>query len=292
MKDWLTFGAMDIADDAVAFFSMDNLKVVLNQILAWATDVVIKLVVALVIWKLGKFAMKWVIRFVDKALTKAGVENSVVKFINSIVKVGVYAVIAIIILDVLGIQTASLIAVFGSAALAVSMSLQGSLSNFAGGILILIFKPFRVDDYIIANGLEGTVISIEMLYTKLRTVDNKIVMMPNGTLSNSNIVNVGVEGVRRLDMNVGISYGSDIKKAKALLKGILENYPTVFKDREIVVIVKELDADCVTLETRVWVKQEDYFDTRFELLELYKQAFDSNGVEIPFSQLDVRIRQD
>ncbi len=292
MEEFLAFGATDVAEEAALLFSMDNIKGVLNQLLNWATDLVIKIIVAFIIWKIGKFAMKWVIKIADRALRRAGVEQTVVNFINSIVKVGVYAVIAIIMLDVMGVQTASLIAVFGSAALAVSMSLQGSLSNFAGGILILVFKPFRVDDYIIANGLEGTVISIEMLYTKLRTADNKIIMMPNGALSNSNIINVGVEGIRRLDVNVGISYGSDIAKAKKLLYEVLENYPTVLKDKETRVIVKELDADCVTLETRAWVLQDDYFDTRFELLELYKKAFDDNGIEIPFSQLDVRIKQD
>ncbi|MBQ4283327.1 MAG: mechanosensitive ion channel [Lachnospira sp.] len=292
MNKFVLFSAADLADDVTAMFAAEDIKGVLGQLVGWATDFIIKLLIVFIIWKLGKFVMKWVIKFVDKALEHAGIEESVVKFINSIVKVGVYAVIAIIILDVLGIQTASLIAVFGSAALAVSMSLQGSLSNFAGGILILVFKPFRLGDYIVANGLEGTVISIEMLYTKLRTVDNKIIMMPNGVLSNSNIINVGVEGIRRLDVNVGISYGSDIAKAKTLLRNVLENYPTVFKDKEIVVIVKELDSSCVTLETRVWVKQDDYFDTKFELLELYKKTLDGNGIEIPFNQLDVHIKQD
>lgn len=290
MKEFLVFGAADLSEAAGAF-TVDNLKNIASQVISWGVDFLIKVLVAFVIWKVGKFAMKWVVKIVDKALTKAGVEESVVKFINSIVKIGVYAVVLIVILDILGVQTASLIAVFGSAALAISMSLQGSLSNFAGGILILIFKPFRLGDYIVANGLEGTVISIEMLYTKLRTVDNKIIMMPNGNLSNSNIINVGVEGIRRLDINVGIGYGSDIHKAKELLRGVLETYPTVFKDKEITVIVKELDSSCVTLETRVWVKQGDYFDTRFELLELYKKAFDANGIEIPFSQLDVHIKQ-
>ena len=172
------------------------------------------------------------------------------------------------------------------------MSLQGSLSNFAGGILILIFKPFRIGDYIVVGSNEGTVVSIEILYTKLKTVDNKIIMMPNGALSNSNITNVGVEGTRRLDMQIGISYGSDIKQAKSILKGILENYPTIDKTKDIMVVVKDLDASCVTLETRAWVSQADYWDTRFELLELYKKEFDENKIEIPFNQLDVHMRQD
>ena len=291
MDLFLTSETMETVQETMAYFTVDNMKYMFKQALDVATVFLIKLVIAFLIWKIGKIAVKWLIKMVDKALDRAGVEESVVKFINSIVRVCGYAVILIIILDLLGVQTASLIAVFGSAALAISMSLQGSLSNFAGGILILVFKPFRVDDYIVANGMEGTVISIEMLYTRLRTGDNKIIMMPNGNLANSNIVNVGVEGIRRLDMTIGIGYESDIVKAKELLRDVLNNYPTVFKDKEIRVMVKNLDADCVTLETRVWVKHEDYFDTRVELLELYKKTFDSNGIEIPYSQMDVHIKQ-
>lgn len=278
-------------DEAKAFFTMDNLKVVLNQIVSWGVDLIIDIIIALIIWKVGKFVIKWSVQICNKALERAGVDIGVNKFICSILKFGIYAVVLIIILDVLGIQTASLIAVFGSAALAISMSLQGSLSNFAGGILILLFKPFRIGDYIVVGSYEGTVVSIEILYTKVKTVDNKVIMMPNGTLSNSNIVNVGVEGTRRLDMQIGIGYGSDVKKAKSILKGILENYPAVDKTKDIKVIVKDLDASCVTLETRVWVSQEDYWDTRFELLEMYKKEFDANGIEIPFNQLDVHMKQ-
>ena len=169
------------------------------------------------------------------------------------------------------------------------MSLQGSLSNFAGGVLILIFKPFKVGDYIVVGNYEGTVRTIEILYTKLTTVDNKVVMLPNGTLSNSNIVNVGAEDFRRLDIEMSIGYSSDLKLAKTLLNTIVNNNPAVIKDRDIKVIVKSLDESCVTLETRVWVKTEDYWDTRFTLLEEYKAEFDKNGIEIPFNQMDVHI---
>lgn len=198
----------------------------------------------------------------------------------------------LIILDVLGFQTASLIAVFGSAALALSMSLQGSLSNMAGGILILIFKPFSLGDYIVACGCEGRVVSIEILYTKLKTSDNRVIMMPNGELANSNIINVGAEGVRRLDINIGIGYGSDVTKAKEILRDIVEKYPLVLREKGVTVVVKSLDDSCVTLETRCWVTQDTYWDTRFIFLEKFKQEFDKNGIEIPFNQLDVHVRQD
>jgi hypothetical protein len=144
-------------------------------------------------------------------------------------------------------------------------------------------------DYIVVGNYEGTVRTIEILYTKLTTVDNKVVMLPNGTLSNSNIVNVGAEDFRRLDIEMSIGYSSDLKLAKTLLNTIVNNNPAVIKDRDIKVIVKSLDESCVTLETRVWVKTEDYWDTRFTLLEEYKAEFDKNGIEIPFNQMDVHI---
>ena len=278
--------------EAEAFFSADNIKKVFSQVLDWSVDKLLQIVVAVVVYKIGKQVIKWLIKICSKALERAGFDVGVIKFINSVVKIGSYCVIFLVILDILGFQTASLTAVFGSAALAVSMSLQGSLSNFAGGILILIFPPFKVGDYIISGSCEGTVSSIDMLYTKLKTADNRVIMMPNGTLSNSNIVNVGAEGVRRLDMQIGISYGSDVTKAKELLRDIVTNYPSVDKSREISVVVKSLDASCVTIETRAWVSQEAYWDTKFILFEKFKQVFDENGIEIPYNQLDVRVRQD
>ncbi len=277
---------------AEAFFSADNIKKVFSQVLDWSVDKLLQIVVAVVVYKIGKRVIKWLMKICSKALERAGFDVGVIKFINSVVKIGSYCVIFLVILDILGFQTASLIAVFGSAALAVSMSLQGSLSNFAGGILIMIFRPFKVGDYIISGSCEGTVSSIDMLYTKLKTADNRVIMMPNGTLSNSNIVNVGAEGVRRLDMQIGISYGSDVTKAKELLRDIVTNYPSVDKSREINVVVKSLDASCVTIETRAWVSQEAYWDTKFILFEKFKQVFDENGIEIPYNQLDVRVRQD
>ena len=262
--------------EAEAFFSADNIKKVFSQVLDWSVDKLLQIVVAVVVYKIGKQVIKWLIKICSKALERAGFDVGVIKFINSVVKIGSYCVIFLVILDILGFQTASLIAVFGSAALAVSMSLQGSLSNFAGGILIMIFRPFKVGDYIISGSCEGTVSSIDMLYTKLKTADNRVIMMPNGTLSNSNIVNVGAEGVRRLDMQIGISYGSDVTKAKELLRDIVTNYPSVDKSREISVVVKSLDASCVTIETRAWVSQEAYWDTKFILFEKFKQVFDEN----------------
>ncbi len=280
------------AEEARFFFNKENMTGMITQFADTAVSKVIDIIIALVIWKLSKYLIRWILKITVKALEKAGFDVGVIKFISSFIKAGVYAVVMLVILDILGFQTASLIAVFGSAALALSMSLQGSLSNMAGGILILLFKPFVVGDYIVSGSCEGTVVSIDILYTKLRMIDNKMVMMPNGALANSNIINVGAGGVRRLDIAVGIGYGSDVTKAKAVLRQIIEEYPLVLKDKGIDVVVKSLDESCVTLETRCWVNQDAYWDTRFIFLERFKQEFDRNGIEIPFNQLDVHVKQD
>lgn len=282
----------EMAEEARAFFNKENISNLIMQFTDSAIGKIIDIIIAIMIWKLSKYLVNWVLKVCNRAFLKAGFDIGVIKFICSFVKIGIYAVVMLIILDVLGFQTASLIAVFGSAALALSMSLQGSLSNMAGGILILIFKPFSLGDYIVACGCEGKVVSIEILYTKLKTSDNRVIMMPNGELANSNIINVGAEGVRRLDINIGIGYGSDVTKAKEILRDIVEKYPLVLRDKGVTVVVKSLDDSCVTLETRCWVTQDAYWDTRFIFLEKFKQEFDKNGIEIPFSQLDVHVRQD
>ena len=268
---------------------MAEINSIVEQITHWGLSGIWKIVFALLIWFIGKKLISLSLKLLKKVFDRGSIDVGVVNFTMSIIKFALYAVLILMVIVELGIQTTSLITVFGSAALAVGMSLQGSLSNFAGGVLILIFKPFKVGDYIVVGNYEGTVRTIEILYTKLTTVDNKVVMLPNGTLSNSNIVNVGAEDFRRLDIEMSIGYSSDLKLAKTLLNTIVNNNPAVIKDRDIKVIVKSLDESCVTLETRVWVKTEDYWDTRFTLLEEYKAEFDKNGIEIPFNQMDVHI---
>ena len=268
---------------------MAEINSIVEQITHWGLSGIWKIVFALLLWFIGKKLISLSLKLLKKVFDRGSIDVGVVNFTMSIIKFALYAVLILMVIDELGIQTTSLITVFGSAALAVGMSLQGSLSNFAGGVLILIFKPFKVGDYIVVGNYEGTVRTIEILYTKLTTVDNKVVMLPNGTLSNSNIVNVGAEDFRRLDIEMSIGYSSDLKLAKTLLNTIVNNNPAVIKDRDIKVIVKSLDESCVTLETRVWVKTEDYWDTRFTLLEEYKAEFDKNGIEIPFNQMDVHI---
>ena len=258
---------------------MEQITSIVEQITHWGLTGIWKILFAIIIWFVGKKVIALCMKFLKKVFDKGSLDPGVVNFTMSIIRFALYSVLILMVIDELGIQTTSLVTVFGSAALAIGMSLQGSLSNFAGGVLILIFKPFKVGDYIVVGNLEGTVRTIELLYTKLTTVDNKVVMLPNGALSNSNIVNVGAEDNRRLDIEMSIGYSSDLKLAKNILSDILAADNSILKDKEVKVIVKSLDESCVTLETRAWVKTEDYWDTRFELLEEYKSEFDKNGIE-------------
>lgn len=276
-------------EEFASFFSFDNLKNIFDQLCTWSLSLVGKIILAILIWFVGKKLIKICVRMVNKLLDKGSLDVGVVHFISSSLRFVLYAVLFMIVVGQLGFETTSLITLFGSAALAIGMSLQGSLANFAGGLLILVFKPFQVGDYIVSNNMEGTVVSIELLYTRLHTVDNKTVMLPNGALSNSNIMNVGSEKERRLDIALGVSYSADLKKAKEVMMTVLQNTEAVIKDKEIQVIVKSLDASCVTLESRVWVSQENFWNTRFELLETYKEELEKNGIEIPFNQLDVHV---
>ena len=276
-------------DEITRFFSIAHVKQLLNDLGNWSVSLIGKIVIAVLIWFIGKK----IIRVLDKLVKKMMELRrtlGVVNFVVSVLKFVMYAILIMIVVDKLGFQTTSLLTLFGSAALAIGMSLQGSLSNFAGGILILIFKPFKVGDYIIVGTNEGTVKSIEILYTRLVTIDNKVVMLPNGSLSNSSIVNVGAENTRRIDIQIGIGYSSDIPKAKKLLEQVINSEKGILKDKDILVVVKSLDESCVTLETRAWVNTADYWNVRFNLLERYKNIFDENGIEIPFNQLDVHMK--
>jgi len=265
-----------------------TLAVLGNSILAFAINVLIALVILFVGNKLIKYIVKLFYKITEKANLDAGVK----KFLASIVRVALYAVLVVIIADRFGIDTTSFIAVLGSAGLAVGLALQGSLSNFAGGVLILVLRPFRVGDYIIDNstGREGTVEEVSLFCTKLVTPDNKAITIPNGSLSNSAITNVSVKGTRRLDLVVGIGYSADLKLAKKLILEVISKREKVLKDQDVTVFVDNLGASSVDIGFRCWVNCADYWTEKWEITEAVKEAFDANGVEIPFNQLDVHMK--
>ena len=281
----------DVIEKTTDFFSVDNLKNILNSFLAGAQLYAWKIILAIIIWIIGKRLIRFAVKIMNKALGKTGLDTGVAKFLCSLTRFAAYIIILIQIIKILGFETSTFVALLGTAGLAFGLALQGSLSNFAGGVLILIFKPFRVDDYIVSGVNEGTVKVIDLLYTKLVTIDNKTITIPNGMLANSSVVNVCSQDTRRIDIQIPIGYTSDIKKAKGLLHDILAEQPQIFKDQDITVIVKSLDDNRVLLETRAWVSTGNYWDTKCELLEKFLEVFNENGIDIPFSKVDVNIEK-
>ena len=281
----------EVVEETQRFFTMNDMRTILDKFIEWCASTVGTIVWALIVWVIGKKILKALIKVLGKALDRSRLDEGVTKFMLSLSRFAGNVVLVIMIIDILGFDTTSFIAVLGSAGIALGMSLQGSLANVAGGILILLFKPFAVGDYIVAGGYEGNVTTIDLLYTKLITIDNKMVTIPNGTLSNSSIVNVASQPQRRLDIQIGIGYSSDLKLTKRLLLDAMNKQAGVLTDKDIMVVVKSLDDSCVTLETRCWVMTSDYWNVRFALLEGYKETFDDNGIEIPFNQMDVHIVQ-
>ncbi len=269
-------------------FTEEMLKGLGEKAINFGLDILIALVILFIGKKIIKLLNKIVKRIFDKVNLDLGVE----KFLMSLINLALYAILIIMIAKQIGFDTASLITVIGSAGLAIGLALQGSLSNFAGGVLILVLKPFRVGDYIVdgGTGLEGVVEDIDIFYTKLATPDNKSVCIPNGSLSNSGITNVSAKGERRLDFTVGIGYTSDIKLAKQLITDIIAKREKVLKDKDVTVFVGNLGESSVDIGFRCWVNGADYWTEKWEILEEVKLTFDANGIEIPFNQLDVHMK--
>ena len=260
---------------------LQNLKpnVILDTLKSWLPGLMsfgYRLAIAILILVIGNRIVHVVRRFLQKTFERMNMDPSVSRFL--------------IAADKLGIPSASIIALLGSAGLAVGLSLQGSLANVAGGILLMLLRPFGVHDYIVSDGYEGTVQSIGLAYTTIITVDNKKITIPNGQISNSTVVNVTAQEKRRVDLVVGIGYSSDMKKAKELIRCVYENHPLVLAEDGITVYVNELADSAVMIGGRGWTKTENYWQVRWDVLEGIKEAFDANGIEIPFNQMDINIR--
>lgn len=250
-----------------------------------------RVLICLILFWIGTKIIKFICKIVKKALDRSNVDVGAEQFIGSMTKAVLYALLVFMIAVRLGIDASSVAALIASGGVAIGLALQGSLSNFAGGVLILLLKPFVVGDYIVehSHGNEGTVKEIKTFYTKLSTIDNKIIVIPNGTLANSSLTNVTAKEMRRLDLTVDISYDSDLKKAKQLIHNILEKEEGTIKSEEILVYVDELAAHSVVIGARAWVKTEDYWPIRWRMLEEIKLTMDANGISIPFPQMQVHM---
>lgn len=264
-------------------------SILLNKLLNGSFELARRLVFALLIWVIGRKFIRLLVALLTKTFNRTGLDVGLEKFLLSLTRFVLNVVLIITVIGALGIQTTSLITLIGSLGLTIGLSLQGSLSNFAGGVLILLFKPFKVGDYIISCGTEGTVQVIDLLYTRLVTIDNKTVTIPNGTLANATITNVAAEPERRVDISITVSYTTDLGKAKEIMLKVMNSTENILANRDMVVFVDQLGDSGITLTSRCWVNTEHYFPVLWALKENYKNAFDENGISIPFPQMDVHI---
>lgn len=252
-----------------------------------------RVLLAVVFFIIGVQVIKILRKLVKKSLTKANADTGLVQFMDSFIKASLYIVLIFFVAEGFGVDATSIVALLGSAGVAIGLAIQGSLSNFAGGVLILLLKPFKVGDYIIEDSKnnEGTVQEIQLFYTKLVTPDDKVIVLPNGTLANTSLTNVTATDIRRAEVKVGISYEADIQKAKEVLLKILRDDETVLKDMEQVVFVDELGDSAVLMVLRCWFKNEDFWQGKWRITEQVKLKLDENNIPIPYPQMDVYIKK-
>ncbi len=269
------------------------LKSFLEKLPEKALQLGVRVLLAVLCFLIGVQLIKLIRKIIKKSMQRAGAELGAVQFVDSFVKAALYILLVLMLASSFGVDAASIVAVLGSAGVAIGLAIQGSPSNLAGGVLILLLKPFRVGDYIVesSTGKEGTVTEIQIFYTRLLTVDNKTVILPNGSLANNSIVNITAQANRRMDISVSVSYSADLKRTKEVLLNVLQKDEAVLKDKERVVFVDELGASGVNLGVRCWFKQEDYWAGKWRITENCKLALDEAGIEIPFNQLDVHLKQ-
>lgn len=250
-----------------------------------------RLALALVTLFVGLWIIGAISRGVNAGFERGGMEVTLRTFLNSMISIGLKVLLVISVASMVGIETTSFIAVLGAAGLAVGLALQGSLANFAGGVLILIFRPYKVGDFIDAAGVMGTVARIEIFSTILTTPDNKTIIVPNGAVSNGAITNFSTQETRRVDIVFGIGYDDDLRKGKQVLTDLIMADERILKDPEPQIVISNLGDSAVDITTRSWVKAEDYWGVYFDLMENGKLALDENGLSIPYPQTDVHLHK-
>lgn len=253
----------------------------------------IQVIFAIIFFCIGRMLIKWVRKICRRMMERASADRGVMQFVDSLLKYGLYALLIVTIATQFGVDTASVAAVIASAGVAVGLALQGSLSNFAGGVLILLLKPFVVGDYIVEdnNKNEGTVKEIQLFYTKLVTIDNRTVIIPNGMLTNNSLTNVTEKDERRLEIKVCISYEADLRHAKEVLWTLMEREDRIQKEKERNLFVDELGMDGVVIGMRGWVKTEEYWPVKWQMLENIKLTLDEEGIEIPYHQIEIQMKK-
>lgn len=269
--------------------NVSHVEQIITKLTELGTIFGVKLLAAIVVFVLGRWIAIFLRNFLEKSMKRTKVDPTLIVFSTNLAYVAMFAFVVIAALAQLGIQTTSFIAILAAAGLAIGLALQGSLANFAAGVLMLLFRPFKVDDYIEGGGTAGTVKEIQIFNTILISPDNKTIIVPNAKMTSDKIVNYALQGTRRVDMTFGIAYDSDIDTAKTILDNILKNDNRILKDPAPKIAVLELADSSVNIVCRPWVKAADYWDFYFDMMETVKKQFDAGGVTIPFPQRDVHV---
>lgn len=269
-----------------------NIDQIMDQLPSLIITYGTQLVMAIVIFLIGKWVAKAVSNAVVKGMNKKDVDRTISSFIGNLIYCGLFAFVIIAALGQLGIQTASFVAIIGAAGLTVGFALQGSLSNFASGVLLILFRPIRSGDFVEAAGEAAVVDQIGIFSTTMKTGDNKVIIVPNSNIMGSNITNYSLEATRRIDLVIGIGYDADIRKAKEVLEDIINKEERVLKEPGTIIGVAELADSSVNFVVRPWVNSGDYWPTKFALLETIKIRFDAENISIPFPQMDIHLQKD
>lgn len=271
---------------------IENADKYLDMIIQMGIDYLPDVLLAVVTLLLGLWLIGRLMVSLEKAFDRSGMEATLKRFIRNLVSVGLKILLVISVASMVGVATTSFIAVVGAAGLAIGLALQGSLSNFAGGVIILLFRPYKVGDYIETSGHSGTVKEIAIFHTILTTPDNKTIILPNGAVSNGSIINYSTEPQRRVDMVFGISYDDDLRAAKEVIKGFIDSEERILEDPEPMIVISSLGDNSVNLTTRCWVESANYWPVFFHMTESVKLALDEAGITIPYPQRDVHVYQE
>ncbi len=287
-----TATALDKIQGAVTQFSSMSTEELINWGITSLTSIASKILLALLIYIVGRWLIRKLVKGMKRIFLRKNTDVSLSKFIISLVNISLSIILILTTIGVLGINTSSFLAIFASAGLAVGMALSGTLQNFAGGVLILILKPFKVGDVIETQGYVGTVKEISLFSTLVNTVDNKMIIIPNGPLSNDTINNYSKESTRRVEWVIGVAYGTDYDRVKELIMEEINASEMVLQDIPPVVMLKELGDSSVNITLRAWCKSDDYWTLFFDMNEIIYKRFNAEGIEFPFPQLDVHLRKE
>ena len=268
----------------------DWLSGIISTLSGWALNTGIKIVIALVILFISFRIIKSISRKIAKKGESDKYDKTIMKTLSYVVNIGAKTIVLVCLIGYLGIDTSGITALIASLGVCIGLAVNGAVSNLAGGVLILVTRPFKIDDYIEAQGVSGTVEDIHMICTKIRTPDNKVIYIPNGSLSNGNIINYSEKDTRRVDFTFDIAYESDYKKAKDLIYDIISSHELTLDTPEPFVRMSEHGDSAIIITARVWVKSADYWTVNFDVLEAVKAAFDENGIEVPYNQLAVHVK--